>query len=112
MGYMSDVGVVIKEHEYKKFVKEKRVTRVMAAITTSKLVIDDDRNYFRILIWKNIKWYDVIGGKYCDITYFMNYLRSNLSYEYIRIGQDANDVEYENNLQGNRFFEFQIRINI
>lgn len=111
MGYYSEVGIIIKEKDYQKLTK--RIEKVKTEDeklyenllwTTIKgvddsYVVETSFGYdpvlaeeYRILHWDNIKWYE---NNFPEVDYIMNFVRDLDCYQYIRLGEDVDDTEFE-----------------
>lgn len=72
-------------------------------INVSKRVIyDENGKKICILKWNNVKWYTTRDDVVSIIDVFMNRLRSLA--EYLRLGQDVDDIEHEMKFLGRAYF--------
>ena len=119
MGYMSDVAMVMPKKEYdnmlnilKGVVSEKLVYPDTTTETANKVLsllkyadvkgnaktthISGKKEDVVYLMWHYIKWYDFEPDDcYSDVRWLMKYLRGLKLYEYIRIGEEYDDIEIE-----------------
>lgn len=103
MAYTSCVNVAIKESDYNKIKSDSFFDELL--INVSKRVIyDENGKKICILKWNNVKWYTTRDDVVSIIDVFMNRLRSLAEYEYLRLGQDVDDIEHEMKFLGRAYF--------
>ena len=101
MGYYSEVAFVAKKKDWDKFVMEQKLKNSLSVLIVSKFwkhdgkfgIVDYDGEDYVVAMKHYCKWYEDSG----DVGEFMNWLRSLDVYEYARAGEEAGDVEYEEN---------------
>lgn len=97
MGYRSDVAVVLKQNDYNKLTELANVDgngiKNLLSESDSKRMLFDGHEYYYLLSWKNIKWYDLIDE---DIIVFMQFLDGldESEYDFIRLGEEFDDNEF------------------
>lgn len=110
MGYYSEVGIIIKETDYQKLVKsiedikyedEKLYENLCWTVTKNKdsYIVETSFGYdniapteYRVLHWDNVKWYE---NTFQEVDYIMNFIRDLDAYQYLRLGEDVDDTEFE-----------------
>ena len=113
MGYYSAVGISIKEKDYQKLTKNiekcldfegdttnqetiKDVKRLMACCDANyKFIPDDDtKEVYHYFGWDYIKWYE---NHFAEVDYIMDFIHSLEDYNFIRLGEDTDDIHEEIN---------------
>ncbi len=95
----SDIAIAIKVADYEKMQKaimeldeerKKSVTRLMQGASVESSIAHQG---YIILQWKWVKW----KANYPEVKFLRSFLESIKKYDYIRIGIEYDDVEYEFN---------------
>ena len=108
MGYLSDVAIAIKESDYNNLAKDLSFKDFIMLPSFNKSIYYEDIGVIRILIWREVKWYSTRIDLNNSLNIFMNKLRTLDEYEFLRLGQDANDIEHETKFRKFIFFSLKI----
>lgn len=112
MGYLSNVHIAIKESDYDKLTKHLCFEEFISNTNCNKIFYDEYIGKIRILIWNDVKWYFTRSDLAALFDIFMNRLRTLDEYEYLRLGQEPDDIEHEMKFHGMIFFELRVHLNI
>lgn len=97
MGYRSDVAITLYKKDFESLVKEAvgKTNYELDLIKNATLYENNNADCNIItMVWNCVKWYD----GYDDVDFIMSFIRSNdTQYHFIRIGEEAGDVEEESN---------------
>ena len=105
MGYYSDVAIAIRKRDAKRLLDEAAKlpddNYLRRLVEQHKETIDDfDPNPegVQILRWFGVKWYNELW----EIKHIMDFIRSlgEGNYEFMRIGEEYDDVEHEGTIAG------------
>ena len=95
----SDVAIAMKQTDYEKLQKaieeldedtKEDVTHFMKGVS---LEVSSENKEYVILKWEWVKWYDYFP----EVEFILNFLEEIEKYDYIRIGEDYDDIECEFN---------------
>lgn len=95
MGYCSEVAITLYEQDFETLVRRaaEESTGALGSIKYASLY-KNDTNGTITMNWSSVKWYEGHG----DVNFIMSFIRSgDTQYHFIRIGEEAGDVEEENN---------------
>lgn len=112
MGYLSNVHIAIKESDYDKLIKHLCFEKFISSPSYNKIFYDEYIGEIRILIWNDVKWYFTRRDSAVLFDIFINRLRTLDEYEYLRLGQESDDIEHEINFRGRIFFELMVHLNV
>ena len=99
MGYRSDVALGLRKVDFEEMMKkveliEKQDVKkeVLSLIEEGKKNVKQSYDSFVILYWESIKWYESL---YPEIKFIMNFIEDLEEYDYVRIGEDTDDITEE-----------------
>mgnify|MGYP004675843579 CR=1 FL=1 len=108
MAYTSCVSVAIKESDYNKIKSDGHYDELLLNASLD-VVYDEDDGKICILRWNSVKWYTTRDDIVSVGDIFMHKLRSLGEYEYLRLGQDVDDIEHEMKFFGRAYFSLLIK---
>lgn len=95
MGYRSDVTITMYKQDFETLVRQaSEDTNGALDLIKYATLYNNEASNIVTLYWDCIKWYD---GCDEDVNFIMSFIRSNIQYHFIRIDEEAGDVEEENN---------------
>lgn len=107
MGYRSDVTLVMKQVDYEKMCEDLASNSIamnyIDCIDNTLILNNREGTSYVCLDWYSIKWYDD------DITDYLNSTPDEVYYEFIRIGEDWDDAQYEFNVPDGEMYRLRIR---
>ena len=99
MGYRSDVALGLRKVDFEELMKrveliEKQDVKkeVIELIKDGKKNIKQSYTDFVVLYWESIKWYE---NMFPEIKFIMNFIEDLEEYDYVRIGEDTDDITEE-----------------
>lgn len=101
MSYYSDVGIALRIDDYERL-KEAFAERAgqddAFSFQEVESFADDffDLDDYVVLVWHSVKWY----GEMPERLFIEHFLKQLDEYQFLRVGEDSKDVEYENKAKG------------
>ena len=120
MGYRSDVrirttkeGFEVMKKYVENYIKEKGLDSNYNLLNSNHVGITEAEDSIT-LDWTDLKWYEGING-YEDVDAIMNSLyelsEKDIDYQYMRIGEEDDDIEEKWNINNGSFDSFYVSRN-
>lgn len=110
MGYYSDVSIAIKKADMeclksqlakKAFTPDVPINILNFVLNAIKDGQQDNDNNISVLSWYSLKWYK----EFPEIQFINKFLNTLDEYEFIRIGEDEEDIEHYGGFEDGNVFE-------
>ena len=105
MGYYSEVAIALKKEDWERLKEEAAKSEafkdVKGGMTKLWNQISLVRDEFVVLYASCLKWYDICP----DVKFIMNFF-SQIEHEYLRVGEEFGDSDYENTFEKNYYDSF------
>lgn len=85
MGYYSDVGIVMKNEDYKNFLEGGKNVKDFANFL-KYAETNKENEEFRLIVWSYVKWYDYFP----EIKYIQNFMDTH-EVDFCRLGEGLDD---------------------
>lgn len=106
MGYYSEVAIAIKKENWERLKKEAAKSEVFKDIEGGMTKLWEQitlvRDEYVVLYASCLKWYDDLCP---DVKFIMNFIRQ-VEHEYLRVGEEFGDSDYENTFEENYYDSF------
>ena len=105
MGYYSEVAIALKKKDWERMKAEAAKSDAFKEIECGLEKLWDQTTIVRdeyVVLWaSSLKWYDVNP----DVQFVMRFL-AGVEHEYLRIGEEFGDHDYENTFEENYYDSF------
>lgn len=106
MGYYSEVAIALKKEDWERLKEEAAKSEVFKDIEGGMTKLWEQitlvRDEYVVLYASCLKWYDDLCP---DVKFIMNFIRQ-VEHEYLRVGEEFGDYDYEKTFEENYWDSF------